>query len=56
MREPTPSANRPMLYYSTGQTLSGPRLQQLYRDALRDAHRACSSPLRTPITKRLKRS
>ena len=25
------------LYYSTGQTLSRPRLQQLYRDALRDA-------------------
>ena len=25
------------LYYSTGQTLSGPRLHQLYQDALRDA-------------------
>ena len=25
------------LYYSTGQTLTGPRLHQLYRDALRDA-------------------
>lgn len=25
------------IYYSTGQTLSGPRLQKLYKDALRDA-------------------
>ena len=25
------------IYYSTGQTLSGPRLRQLYKDALRDA-------------------
>ncbi len=25
------------VYYSTGQTLTGPRLRQLYRDALRDA-------------------
>ena len=39
------------LYYSTGQTLSGPRLHQLYRDALRDA----VSRVR-PLTRRLKRS
>lgn len=38
------------LYYSTGQTLSGPRLQQVYRDALKDA---ASRVL--PLTKRLKR-
>jgi uncharacterized protein (DUF697 family) len=38
------------LYYSTGQTLSGPRLQEVYRGALRDA---ASRVL--PLTKRLKR-
>lgn len=40
-----------MVYYSTGQTLSAPRLQQLYRDALRDAVARV-----LPLTKRLKRS
>ena len=39
------------LYYSTGQTLSGPRLHQLYKDALRDA----VSRVR-PLLKRSKRS
>ncbi len=39
------------LYYSTGQTLSGPRLQQVYRDALQDAAARV-----LPLTKRLKRS
>lgn len=39
------------VYYSTGQTLSAPRLQQLYRDALRDAAARV-----LPFTKRLKRS
>ena len=38
------------LYYSTGQTLSGPRLHQLYKDALRDA----VSRVR-PLLKRSKR-
>ncbi len=44
-----------MLYYSTGQTLSGPRLQQMYRDALRDGV-ARALPLTQSVTKRLKRS
>ncbi len=38
------------LYYSTGQTLSGPRLQQVYRDALQQAVARA-----VPFTKRLKR-
>ncbi len=39
------------LYYSTGQTLSGPRLQEVYRGALREA-----AARALPFTKRLKRS
>ena len=42
------------LYYSTGQTLSGPRLHQLYRDALREAV-ARALPMTQTLTKRLKR-
>ena len=38
------------LYYSTGQTLSGPRLHQLYQDALREA----AAQVR-PLLKRLRR-
>lgn len=38
------------LYYSTGQTLSGPRLHQVYRDALQQAVARA-----VPFTKRLKR-
>lgn len=36
------------IYYSTGQTLSGPRLKQLYRDALRDATGRVKTFLRRP--------
>ncbi len=42
------------LYYSTGQILSKPRVQQVYRDALRDAA-ARVLPLTQTWTKRLKR-
>lgn len=42
------------VYYSTGQALSATRLQQVYRDALRDAA-SRALPLTHSITKRLKR-
>ena len=38
------------VYYSTGHTLSGPRLHQLYKDALHDAFARVRS-LRHPLTK-----
>ena len=38
------------VYYSTGHTLSGPRLQQLYRDALRDAFARVRSLRKRPLT------
>jgi uncharacterized protein (DUF697 family) len=43
------------LYYSTGQTLSGPRLHQLYKDALRDAVSRVRPLLKRPGLKRPKR-
>ncbi len=36
------------IYYSTGQTLSGPRLQKLYKDALRDATTRVRGLVRRP--------
>ncbi len=42
------------LYYSTGQTLSGPRLQQMYREALGQAA-ARVLPLTDSVTKRFQR-
>ncbi len=38
------------VYYSTGHTLSGPRLQQLYQDALRDAFVRVRSLRKRPLT------
>lgn len=38
------------VYYSTGHTLSGPRLQQLYKDALRDAFARVRSLRKRPLT------
>ena len=38
------------VYYSTGHTLSGPRLQQLYKDALRDAFVRVRSLRPRPLT------
>ena len=39
------------VYYSTGHTLSGPRLQQLYKDSLRDAFARVRSLRSRPLTK-----
>jgi len=38
------------VYYSTGHTLSGPRLKQLYQDALRDAFARVRSLRKRPLT------
>jgi len=40
------------VYYSTGHTLSGPRLQQLYKDALRDAFSRVRSLRKRPLTQK----
>ena len=42
------------VYYSTGQALSGPRLKQLYKDALRDAFVRVRSLRKRPLTEPLK--
>jgi uncharacterized protein (DUF697 family) len=39
------------VYYSTGHTLSGPRLHQLYKDALREAFHRVSLLRKRPLTK-----
>ncbi len=43
------------VYYSTGHTLSGPRLKQLYKDALREAVLRASLLRKRPLTKSLEK-